>query len=226
MTTHLQYKLILSLFVCGFSLTSQAQERASAATVSIAPLIIQDDAYRTPNVIWGHSSGIAQQGPIDGVLMVIGKGIYSGVSQANYDNKNNVTYAKLQDKIEKAFKDGLETNFRNALSNNVRVKNLIDGNSANILSLKITNYGLRRNDESPQDRPNLSLYIQSEAKTISANGEVLTSRTYNTYSNKSGELSAYLNDVNFTKDIVLNTQEKLANQIAIELYVQSMKKVK
>lgn len=213
---------ILSSLCLSMDLYAQNQT-AQVIMVSFPTVQVQPDAYKNPDIVSGHSKGVALMGPLDSLIAMSVRGIGAGFDQTKFDSKNTELYPQLKASVSNSFESNIQTNVTSALKSNSFAKGLVSSESTNAVLLNVTEYGLRLQTISETDGAIFNLYLKSNLTVTDSNGKELISRIFNTNSTKIGVLTEFLKNQNFVNEVVNNAQAKLASQVAIELYVTSKK---
>lgn len=205
-------------------LTVRAQEANTLTfSVSLMPVMIDEDAYQNPDITGLYRRSADQYGLLDIVISKVIDGVSASYDQTDFNTKNELIFPQIRSVLSSAFTADLTSHILTALVNNDMIKGTVRDDAGNHINLKVLKYGLLRSDTSTTSSPKMLLFSKSEMQLLGADGKKILSRNLTTYSDRVDDMQAYVNNNSVMTAAVQQIQEKLANQIAVELYAHSLK---
>lgn len=205
-------------------LTVRAQEANTLTfSVSLMPVMIDEDAYQNPDITGLYRRSADQYGLLDIVISKVIDGVSASYDQTDFNTKNELIFPQIRSVLSSAFTTDLTSHILTALVNNDMIKGTVRDDAGNHINLKVLKYGLLRSDTSTTSSPKMLLFSKSEMQLLGADGKKILSRNLTTYSDRVDDMQAYVNNNSVMTAAVQQIQEKLANQIAVELYAHSLK---
>ena len=210
--------LWMGLFL--FALTLMIKEsKANDFTVSLSSATTEENAYHNPMVTAAYTRRTEQEGVIDWLLNTAANNISSVIKEDRLNKQNGTNHAKLQEMLTSELNSDLLTALYQLLKVNTMSSRYMSEQSNNHLDIRINEFGLRKNDDSTDGEIKFALYLKTTFKITDPQNKELIKKTYTTYSTATASLMEYLNSPEVSQTITKDAQTRLANQIAVELYL-------